>query len=76
MERDLASLDKTYVFTYVLIRLLNGDIYIRASDELRNRISLYNNGSVKSTKANQPWVLVYYEAYKDKRDAYRRETQL
>ena len=31
---------------------------------------------MKSTKAYTLWRLIYYEAYKDKRDATRREKQL
>jgi len=34
------------------------------------------DGKVKSTKGYQPWKLVYYEAYKNKKDATQREKKL
>jgi len=33
-------------------------------------------GKVKSTKPYRPWILIYYEAYKNKKDAAKREKEL
>ncbi|MDO8657616.1 MAG: GIY-YIG nuclease family protein [Candidatus Levybacteria bacterium] len=63
-------------YIYVLKSLKNGDIYVGFSDNLRERYKAHNNKRVKSTKVNVPWELVYYEAYKDKKDATKREKQL
>lgn len=55
---------------------MNKDLYIGFSTDLKNRFNKHNNGLVKSTKPYIPWKLVYYEAYKDKRDALIREKKL
>jgi len=44
--------------------------------DLKNRFKLHNNGNVDATRYNRPWIMAYYEAYKDKRDANKREKQL
>lgn len=63
-------------YLYVLKSVKSGDIYIGCSDDLRSRFKAHNEGKVFSTKAYKPWIIVYYEAYKDKRDATKRERQL
>jgi len=40
---------------------------------LKNRFEEHGNGEVKSTKHRRPLDLIFYEAFKDKRDAQRRE---
>ncbi|MBU0569321.1 GIY-YIG nuclease family protein [Patescibacteria group bacterium] len=54
----------------------NGNIYIGLSSDLKTRYQAHNLGNVKSTKAFVPWKLIYYEAYKSKKDATKREKQL
>lgn len=63
-------------YTYVLKSLVNRDLYIGFSEDLRVRVKTHNAGVVKSTKVYRPWELVYHEAYKDKKDATKREKQL
>jgi len=63
-------------YVYVLKSRTNGDIYVGYSRDLRTRIDAHNKGKVKSTKAYKPWILVYYEAYKGKKDATKREKEL
>ena len=63
-------------YVYVLKSDVNGDIYIGYSTDLRERYKSHNEGKVRSTKAYKPWKLVYYEAYKGKADATRREKRL
>ena len=63
-------------YVYVLKSLKNGDIYIGSTDDLRKRLKYHNGGLARATKPNRPWMLIYYEAYQDKRDATRREKQL
>lgn len=78
-ERDQASpeklLEKMY-YVYILKSLKNGDVYVGYSDDLKRRFDQHNSGSVRSTQFNRPWDLPYYEAYKDKHDATKRERQL
>lgn len=63
-------------YVYALKSLINSDIYIGFSDDLRQRFGDHNKGKVKSTKAYRPWKLVYYEAYLNESDARKREKQL
>lgn len=63
-------------FVYLLKSTINGDIYVGRTDDLKNRYKLHNQGRVKSTKAFKPWILIYYEAYKVKSDATKRERSL
>ena len=37
---------------------------------------MHNSGRVDSTRPYLPWELIYYEAYKNKKDATKREKQL
>ncbi|MEK7188609.1 MAG: GIY-YIG nuclease family protein [Patescibacteria group bacterium] len=63
-------------YVYILKSLKNNEVYVGFSSNLRTRLELHNLGRVKSTKAYKPWKLVYYEAYKAKEDATRREREL
>jgi putative endonuclease len=63
-------------YIYFLKSLVNGDVYVGFTNDLKTRFKLHNSGKVKSTKAYCPWALIYYEAYKGKLDATKREKQL
>ena len=52
------------------------DLYIGSTKDLKKRILEHNKGLVKSTKHKNPYVLIYYEAYKSESDARRRESML
>lgn len=60
-------------YVYSLKSLLNGDLYIGFSKDLKTRFKTHNDRKVKSTKTYVPWELIYYEAYKNKKDATQRE---
>jgi len=59
-------------YVYVL-RDVEGTLYTGCTSDLRKRIVLHNAGKVKSTKRRGPLELIYYEAYKNQKDAYARE---
>jgi len=61
-------------YVYV-IRSKNNKIYIGYTKNLRQRLKEHNSGGSKWTK-NQMWELIYYEAYKCREDARRREKSL
>lgn len=63
-------------YVYVLQSTINKDIYVGYSTDLKERFKLHNLGKVKSTKSYKPWKLIYYESYKGKFDATKREKQL
>ena len=60
-------------YVYILKSLKDYKLYIGRSDDLKKRISDHEKGKVISTKNRRPLELVFYEAYKSKDDAIRRE---
>ncbi|HCS78283.1 TPA: excinuclease ABC subunit C [Patescibacteria group bacterium] len=63
-------------YTYVLKSTVSGDLYIGSCQDLKVRFDQHNLGKTRSTRAYRPWLLIYYEAYRDKRYATKREKQL
>ncbi|MDP3882816.1 MAG: GIY-YIG nuclease family protein [Candidatus Staskawiczbacteria bacterium] len=60
-------------YTYVLKSQKDGKFYIGYSADLKKRFKEHTDGEVKSTKHRRPLDLIFYEAFKDRRDAQRRE---
>ena len=76
-EQDLALLDEVVMFyVYVLKSEVNGDIYVGYSSDLKRRFKEHNEGESKFTKGYRPWTLIYYEAYRIREDATKREVEL
>jgi putative endonuclease len=77
-KRDLALPDRVanMYYVYCLKSLNFWRFYIGYSTDLRARFEKHNNKEVLSTKPHAPWDLVYYEAYKEKLVATKREKQL
>jgi putative endonuclease len=65
-----------FYYVYILHNPLKNFIYIGYSTNLRNRFEEHNSGYSKATKAYLPLELIHYEAYKNKKDAKRREMYL
>lgn len=65
-----------FYYVYVLESIKNGSLYIGYTTELKKRLQEHNHGLNFSTKSYRPWELIHYEAYRDKRDAERRENYL
>lgn len=63
-------------YVYILKSEVDGRIYVGFSSDLRARLLRHNSRRVRSTKAYAPWKLIYYEAYRAKGDATKREKQL
>jgi len=63
-------------YVYFLQSSTNKDLYIGFCRNLKSRFNDHNEGRVRSTKPYKPWILVYYEAYKNIKDATKREKQL
>ncbi len=64
-------------FIYVIQSLNNdGCIYIGNTSDLERRLKEHNQGVNPSTRNKAPFRLVYYEAYRDPRDAFDREYKL
>jgi putative endonuclease len=63
-------------YVYVLQSKVDNNFYIGCTSDLRRRLAEHKAGSVASTKRRLPLDLVYYEASKSERDAFRREKYL
>ena len=63
-------------YTYVLKSQKDGNLYIGSSNDLRRRFREHNLGRVTSTLNRRPFVLLFYEAYQEKRVAQKRERYL
>ena len=64
-------------YVYVLQSKKNNQWYTGCTSDLRKRFKQHSAGEFGFwTKGRGPFVLIYYEAYKNQKDAYTREKQL
>ena len=63
-------------YVYILKSLSDRNLYVGCTQDLKQRVKLHNLKKVPSTAKRIPLILIYYEAYVDKRDAFARETFL
>ncbi|MBI5728260.1 MAG: GIY-YIG nuclease family protein [Candidatus Magasanikbacteria bacterium] len=63
-------------YVYVLQSQKTNKLYIGYTEDLRRRFQEHNTSRSLSTKSDQPWQLVYYEAFFKKEYACRREKAL
>ena len=63
-------------YVYFLKSTSSRWIYIGTTNNLGRRLREHNNGKSAFTSRKGPWNLVYFEAYKDERDAIAREKSL
>lgn len=65
------------MFYYVyILKCQDNKLYIGFTNDLIRRIKEHNNGLTQSTKNRRLLHLIYYEAFKSKRDALKREIKL
>lgn len=65
-----------FYYVYILYNKEKNYIYIGFSENLKTRVKTHNKGENISTKSYIPLELIHYEAYKNIRDAKRRELYL
>jgi putative endonuclease len=65
-----------FYFVYVLQSKKTKGLYKGYTKNLEIRLKQHNQGLNKSTKPYAPWQLIHYEAYRNERDAKRREGYL
>ncbi len=63
-------------YVYVLESSKLEKIYIGYTGDLRKRFSQHNRKENFSTKPYAPWHIIHYEAYRNQKDAERRERYL
>lgn len=64
-----------YVY-YLRSKNYDARFYVGYTENLKLRLERHNKGLVQSTKPYYPWEIIFYEAYKNKKDAKRREMYL
>ena len=60
-------------FAYVLKSIKTGRRYYGSCEDMKVRLQKHNAGSVKSTKAYIPYLLLYFEEYETRSEAFARE---
>jgi len=70
------ALPTNWHYVYVLKCSKAPLIYIGCTNCIEKRLVKHNGGEVYSTKNRLPVELIYYEAYKTKELAYKREKKL
>jgi putative endonuclease len=63
-----------FYYVYVLRSLKDGLFYVGFSEDLKNRVRDHNMGKNISTKNRRPLELIFYESFRSKADALRRES--
>jgi len=57
-------------YVYVLQSEKDGEMYAGSTMDIQKRILLHNSGKVLSTSKRIPFVLIYYEVFLNKTDAF------
>ncbi|MDP2692124.1 MAG: GIY-YIG nuclease family protein [bacterium] len=63
----------TFFYVYILFNKSKNYIYIGYSTNLKQRFKHHNDGYSRATKPYLPLELIHYEAYRNMKDAKRRE---
>ena len=67
-------LGKIYDMFYVyVLKDLTGRLYVGYTRDLRERLKQHKSGKMWTTKRMKEFELIFYEAFKSKEDAIRRE---
>lgn len=69
--------DRHFQYVYVLRSKKDGNWYSGCTGDLRKRLKEHNEGKFESwTKGRGPFEVIYYEAYRNVKDAFAREKQV
>jgi putative endonuclease len=63
-------------YVYLIKSLKKNFLYVGSTSDLKKRFEQHNSGKTISTRFYAPFKLVYYEAYRSKKDALVREKRL
>jgi putative endonuclease len=63
-------------YVYVLKSDKDAKMYTGCTNNLKARVAKHNTGQVASTKNRRPLKIIFYEAFMDKSDAFKREQWL
>ena len=62
-----------FYYVYILKSLHKNFIYAGFTKDLKKRLQEHNNKEELSTKSYAPFEIIHYEAYRNEKDAKRRE---
>ncbi|MDD5773114.1 MAG: GIY-YIG nuclease family protein [bacterium] len=65
-----------FYYVYILQSLKDKNLYIGFTDDLKSRFLRHQKGQVPATAPRLPLKLIFYESYRNKYDALRREKYL
>ena len=65
-----------FYYIYILQSKITGELYKGYTVDLKLRLQKHNRGLNFSTKGKRPWRVIHYEAYRNEKDAKRREKYL
>lgn len=65
-----------FYYVYILQSIKDKSLYIGYTVDLKARVEKHNKGFNLSTKSKKPWKIIHYEAYRNQKDAKRREKYL
>ena len=60
-------------YFYILRSKKNNKLYLGYTNNLETRLKQHNSGTEIATKPNIPYELIYYSAFKNKKDALECE---
>ena len=63
-------------YIYIIQSQKDESYYIGSSGDLPDRIERHNAGRSRYTRTRLPWELVYYEEFRTKSEALKRENQI
>ncbi|MDO5561790.1 MAG: GIY-YIG nuclease family protein [bacterium] len=63
-------------YTYILKSVKSGKHYIGHTANLSERLQRHNSGRNRSTRANAPWEIIYFEKFNTKSEAFNREMEI
>ena len=63
-------------YVYILESLVNGSFYVGETKNLEDRLKRHNEGRSRFTSSKVPWKLVYFEEYKTRSEAMKREREI
>ena len=60
-------------YVYILESKYDNSFYIGQTEDLEKRLDFHNQGLSKYTSRKTPWHIVYFEEYKTRTEAIKRE---
>jgi len=63
-------------YVYILQSQIDDELYVGCTSNLKKRLNEHNSGLVFSTKQKNPYKLIHYEYFLNRKDSFSREKWL